>query len=458
MLSKEGIKHNVLNAKQHEREAIVIAEAGQKGSVTIATNMAGRGTDIALGEGVKEVGGLYVIGSERHESRRIDNQLRGRSGRQGDPGESRFFVSFEDELMRLFGGDRMQLMMTQVGMDDDMPISLGILGKTIENAQKKVEARNYDIRKSLVEYDDVLNQQREIIYTLRRKILDIELKTDFNVTDKTLKKDLDIVLNADIEGIQDALDALALNREETWKIEELDNLNFILSPLEKWILKKEFEYIDFLQASQLVDDMKISNVEERQVYQQVMNLLTDEIFEEAVKKMGFKTSVEMFKDLEKKTNVEQAVQLKKLILVSFILHIYAIGVEPMKALSRLLLLEAFDRFWMEHLDTMTDLREGISLRNLAQKDPLVEYKNEGFEMFDEMLRKIDDFVVTRFFKVRLVSNEPERRQQVSRSEDNRPGKVGKQKTVKKGNKVGRNDPCPCGSGKKYKKCCYPKYG
>jgi len=458
MLSKEGIKHNVLNAKQHEREAIIIAEAGQKGSVTIATNMAGRGTDIALGEGVKEVGGLYVIGSERHESRRIDNQLRGRSGRQGDPGESRFFVSFEDELMRLFGGDRMQLMMTQVGMDDDMPISLGILGKTIENAQKKVEARNYDIRKSLVEYDDVLNQQREIIYTLRRKILDIELKTDFNVTDKTLKKDLDIVLNADIEGIQDALDALALNREETWKIEELDNLNFILSPLEKWILKKEFEYIDFLQASQLVDDMKISNVEERQVYQQVMNLLTDEIFEEAVKKMGFKTSVEMFKDLEKKTNVEQAVQLKKLILVSFILHIYDIGVEPMKALSRLLLLEAFDRFWMEHLDTMTDLREGISLRNLAQRDPLVEYKNEGFRMFDDMLKKVDESIVTRFFKVRLVKREEQIPVRVNTDEDKRPGNVGKQKTIKKNKKVGRNDPCPCGSGKKYKKCCFPKYG
>ncbi len=457
MLSKEGIKHNVLNAKQHEREAIVVAEAGQKDSVTIATNMAGRGTDIALGDGVKEVGGLYVIGSERHESRRIDNQLRGRSGRQGDPGESRFFVSFEDELMRLFGGDRMQLMMTQVGMDDDMPISIGILGKTIENAQKKVESRNYDIRKNLVQYDDVLNQQREIIYTLRRKILDIELKTDFNVTDKTLKEDLDIVLNADIEGMQDALDSLALNREDTWEIEILDNLTFILSPLEKWILKKEFEYVDFLQASQLEDDMKISNVEEKKIYQQVMNLLTDETFESAVKKMGFKTSVEMFKDLEKKTNVEQAVQLKKLILVSFILHIYAIGVEPMKALSRLLLLEAFDRFWMEHLDTMTDLREGISLRNLAQRDPLVEYKNEGFRMFDDMLKKVDESIVTRFFKVRLVKREEQVPVKVNTDEDKRPGNVGKQKTIKKNKKVGRNDLCPCGSGKKYKKCCFPKY-
>ena len=457
MLSKEGIKHSVLNAKQHEREAAIVAEAGQKSSVTIATNMAGRGTDIALGDGVTEVGGLYVIGSERHESRRIDNQLRGRSGRQGDPGESRFFVSFEDDLMRLFGGDKMQLMMTQVGMDDDMPISLGILGKTIENAQKKVESRNYDIRKNLVQYDDVLNQQREIIYTLRRKILDIELKTDFNVTDKTLKKDLDTVLNADTEGIQDNLDGLALNREDTWTVEELDSLNFVLSPLEKWILKKEFEYVDFLQASELEDDMKISEVEEKKIYQQIMNLLTDETFESAVKKMGFKTSVEMFKDLEKKSNIEQAVQLKKLILVSLILHIYAIGVEPMKALSRILLLEAFDRFWMEHLDTMTDLREGISLRNLAQRDPLVEYKNEGFKMFDDMLKKVDESIVTRFFKVRLVKREEQIPVKVNSNEDKRPGNVGKQKTIKKNNKVGRNDPCPCGSGKKYKKCCFPKY-
>ena len=177
MLKKEGIKHNVLNAKQHELEAKIVSEAGQLGAVTIATNMAGRGTDIALGEGVKEVGGLYVIGSERHESRRIDNQLRGRSGRQGDPGESKFFVSFEDDLMRIFGGDRMKLIMGQVGLDDDMEISVGLIGKTIENAQKKVEASNYDIRKRLVEYDDVLNQQREIIYTIRRKTLEAKAQT-----------------------------------------------------------------------------------------------------------------------------------------------------------------------------------------------------------------------------------------------------------------------------------------
>jgi preprotein translocase subunit SecA len=233
--------------------------------------MAGRGTDIALGEGVKEVGGLYVIGSERHESRRIDNQLRGRSGRQGDPGESRFYVSFEDELMRLFGGDRMQLIMTQVGLDDDTPIEVGILGKTIENAQKKVEAYNYDIRKHLVEYDDVLNQQREIIYTIRRKILQAETNQKFDISPKTLKHDLEIVKTIDIESIQDHLDGFSFAREESWIAPELDELNYIYSPLEKWILKKELEYIDYLFASEMQDDGNIDNIEERKLFVQIKN-------------------------------------------------------------------------------------------------------------------------------------------------------------------------------------------
>ncbi len=458
MLRKEGIKHNVLNAKQHELEAKIVAEAGQLGAVTIATNMAGRGTDIALGEGVKEVGGLYVIGSERHESRRIDNQLRGRSGRQGDPGESKFFVSFEDDLMRIFGGDRMKMIMGQVGLDDDMEVSVGVIGKSIENAQKKVEASNYDIRKRLVEYDDVLNQQREIIYTLRRKILEIELKSDVKLTEKDLEKDMKIVKEVDIESVQDNFDGFALNRPESWDTYGLRDMKYPFSPLDKWILKKTLEYIDFLIASSLEDDMKIDNIEERGIYTNVINLLTEDLVDVASVTLGYKDTTEMFRKFYTLSRIESTRELKRLILCAFTIHTYSIGVEAMNALSRYLILQSFDRFWMEHLDTMTDLREGISLRNLAQKDPLVEYKNEGFEMFDEMLRKIDDFVVTRFFKVRLVSNEPVRRQQVSRSEDNRPGKVGKQKTVKKGNKVGRNDPCPCGSGKKYKKCCYPKYG
>lgn len=458
MLRKEGIKHNVLNAKQHELEAKVVAEAGQLGAVTIATNMAGRGTDIALGEGVKEVGGLYVIGSERHESRRIDNQLRGRSGRQGDPGESKFFVSFEDDLMRIFGGDRMKMIMGQVGLDDDMEISVGVIGKSIENAQKKVEATNYDIRKRLVEYDDVLNQQREIIYTLRRKILEIDLKNDVKLTEKEMEKDLKAVREMDIENAQDSLDGFALNRPDSWEIYGLKDMKYPFSPLDKWILMKTLEYVDFLIASSLEDDMKIDSIEERGIYTNIINLLTEDLTDIAATSLGYKSSTEMFRKLYTLPRIESTKELKRLILCAFTIHVYSIGVEAMNGLSRYLILQSFDRFWMEHLDTMTDLREGISLRNLAQKDPLVEYKNEGFEMFDEMLRKIDDFVVTRFFKVRLVSNEPVKQQQVTSSEDNRPGKVGKQKTIKKGNKVGRNDPCPCGSGKKYKKCCYPKYG
>lgn len=458
MLSKEGIKHNVLNAKYHEMEAKIVAEAGRIGTVTIATNMAGRGTDIALEKGVKELGGLYVIGSERHESRRIDNQLRGRSGRQGDPGESRFYVSFEDDLMRLFGGERMQMLMSQVGLDDGTPITSGILGRTIENAQKKVESHNYDIRKRLVDYDDVLNQQREIIYTLRKKILEAESSKKIPASKLDLKKELAVAKDLDVESLQDSLDGFSLAREDTWKIPELSEITYPLSPLEKWILKKVLEHLDYLVASQLQDDMKIDNIEERKLYIQIENLLTSELLTQAVKELGYKDTTEMFREMYELQEVERTELLKRVILVSFMIHIYSIGLEPMQQLSKYLILQSFDRFWMEHLDTMTDLREGISLRNLAQRDPLVEYKNEGFNMFEEMLRKIDEFVVTRFFKVRLVRNDSQIPQRVDSNKDTRPGNITKQKTIKKNNKVGRNDPCPCGSGKKYKKCCYPKYG
>jgi len=458
MLSKEGVKHNVLNAKYHEMEAKIVSEAGNIGTVTIATNMAGRGTDIALEEGVKELGGLYVIGSERHESRRIDNQLRGRAGRQGDPGESRFYVSFEDDLMRLFGGERMQMIMSQVGLSDDTPITSGILGRTIENAQKKVEAHNYDIRKRLVDYDDVLNQQREIIYTLRRKILEAESNKKIPASKLDLKKELETAKDMDVESLQDSLDAFSLAREDSWKIQEFKDFIYPFSPLDKWILKKSLDYVDYLVASQLQDDMKIDNIEERKLYIQIVNLLTTELLTEASKELGFKDVIEMFREIYKLEDVKRIELIKKLILVSFVIHTYHIGLEYMQRLSKHLILQSFDRFWMEHLDTMTDLREGISLRNLAQRDPLVEYKNEGFNMFEEMLKKIDEFVVTRFFKVRLVKNEKQRPREVDSNKDVRPGKTTKQKTIRKSKKVGRNDPCPCGSGKKYKKCCYPKYG
>lgn len=463
MLSKEGIAHEVLNAKHHEREAKIIAQAGQKGAVTIATNMAGRGTDIALGEGVRELGGLYIIGSERHESRRIDNQLRGRAGRQGDPGESRFFVSFEDELMRLFGGERMQAIMTQAGLEDDMPISMGILGKTIENAQKKVEAHNYDIRKRLVEYDDVLNKQRNIIYDLRAKVLEIS-STGKEVEEISLEKDIKYATEIDIENLQDVLDGFAVTKKDTWEIEQLEGLKFKLNPLDISILKKLLDYIDVLVQAQLEDDMEIDNVEERNLYIQVKNLLTEEIFERGVKDLSFKNSIEFFRSLEGKNVPEISKELKRLVFVSYIEHIYSIGVEPMRDLSKVLILQGIDRYWMEHLDNMQDLREGISLRNLAQRDPLVEYKNEGFRLFDSMLRSIDENTVNRFFKVRVVRNQSPlqapiqtEKEEIRSLTDNRPGNVSKQQTVKRSKKVGRNDPCPCGSGKKYKKCHYPEF-
>jgi preprotein translocase subunit SecA len=464
MLSKEGITHEVLNAKYHEREAKIVSQAGQKGSVTIATNMAGRGTDIALGDGVVDLGGLYIIGSERHESRRIDNQLRGRAGRQGDPGSSKFYVSFEDELMRLFGGDRMQMIMGQVGMDDNMPISLGILGRTIENAQKRVESHNYDIRKRLVEYDDVLNQQRNIIYGLRTEILEISNQETENL-EVDLEKDVKYVRELDIESLQDKLDGFAVTNEDSWDISLLDDLKFQLTPLDISILKKLLDHIDFLVSSQLEDDMKIDNVEERNLYIQIKNLITEEIFEKSVKRLKFKDSIHFFRELDAKNSVERAAQLKRLTLVSFVEHIYGIGRLPMKELSKVLMLQSIDRYWMEHLDNMQDLREGISLRNLAQRDPLVEYKNEGFRLFEDMLKSVDSNVVSRFFKVRVVRRDTPMRapvqtkkEEVKSLNDNRPGKVSKQQTVRKSGKVGRNDPCPCGSGKKYKKCCYPKYG
>ena len=452
MLSKEGVPHEVLNAKYHEREAKIVSNAGQKGTVTIATNMAGRGTDIALGEGVKELGGLYVIGSERHESRRIDNQLRGRSGRQGDPGETRFYISFEDDLMRLFGGERMQLIMSQVGLEDDIPISLGVLGKTIENAQKRVESHNYDIRKRLVEYDDVLNQQRDIIYALRTNILKIakNKRTDQKFEPKN---DLKLAKELDIELLQDQLDGFTLSKGNSWNIELLNQFTYGYTPLEVWILKEQLAFVDYLFASQRADDMKIDEKEEDKLLNQIKNLLTDEIYEKALKELKYKEN-----DLEDITNV------KKLILIAFILHTQAISQPALKELAKVLILQSFDRFWMEHLDNMADLREGVSLRNLAQRDPLVEYKNEGFEMFDKMFDSINQSVRDRFFKVRVVKKEVphlsgniKTQQSQFIKKDNRPGQVEKQKTVKKSVKVGRNDPCPCGSGKKYKKCCYPKY-
>jgi preprotein translocase subunit SecA len=478
MLAKEGIPHEVLNAKFHEKEARIVQTAGQKGSVTIATNMAGRGTDIALGEGVKELGGLYVIGSERHESRRIDNQLRGRSGRQGDPGKSKFFVSFEDELMRLFAGDRAQAIMGRIGMDDDLPISAGILGNVIENAQKKVEAHNFDIRKRLVEYDDVLNQQRDIVYNLRKRLLTVVEETEVekasaNPDDvEEVKVNEEKIRNLDVDAILEDIEGFTLKDKDTWEVDQLMDMERVYKPYNMWVLKRLVGNIRNVVSAQLADDMKIDDEEERKTVALIKNILTEEFVEEASKKLGYEDSIELFRDFDSKKEItEKESLLMHLTITAFIIHTTSIEEEPMKELVRMTVLQSIDFHWMEHLDAMRDLREGIGMRSMAQKDPLTEYKNEGFMLFEKMLSNIDSAIVNRFFKVRVVRKEEEPAEDAqavhdspdsvvdrmnSRSanvrKDKRPGETTKQQTVVKEEKVGRNDPCPCGSGKKYKKC------
>lgn len=462
LLSKEGVKHNVLNAKQHEREAHIVQSAGQEGQVTIATNMAGRGTDIALGKGIQDLGGLYVIGSERHESRRIDNQLRGRSGRQGDPGKSKFFVSFDDDLMRIFGGDRMMNIMDQVGLEDDIPISMGLLGKTIENAQKRVESHNYDIRKRLVEYDDVLNQQREIVYNMRRGILRVVGAPKKSTSEKLDKKALDKI-NWDV--LTEELDGFSIRNEDSWSFSTLKSFPAVDKPINLWLLRRYVDHVHLLVSSQLKDDMRIDDVEERKTIAQIRSLLTEQLIEEAAKLLGYKNDIEFFKAFDSEKDIaKQEMLLVRLVVTSFIKRVYDLGEGPMNQLAKLLILQTIDNYWMEHLDAMATLREGINMRSLAQKDPLVEYKNEGFSLFEQMHVGIDESVVKRFFKIRVVREEDRARAQalhnatnnLSRpkvSGDNRPGQVVKQATVKRSTpKLGRNEKCYCGSGKKYKHC------
>ncbi|HVX92678.1 MAG TPA: preprotein translocase subunit SecA [Candidatus Dojkabacteria bacterium] len=454
LLSKQGIKHNVLNAKHNELEAKIVRDAGQKGQITIATNMAGRGTDISLGKGVKELGGLYIIGSERHDSRRIDNQLRGRAGRQGDPGKSKFYISFEDELMRLFGGDQMNSIITSLGVNEDIPISLSLLGRTIESAQKKVEAHNYDQRKNLVEYDDVLNKQRDIVYDIRRKVLFLHAKYPKQL--KETKFDVDKLKSFDVNRILDELETFALSDENTWKLEYTNEIYDLSNPILFWMLKKVTDHVKFVFEAQLVDDMKVDNIEERNLFLNLKSFFTDELFEICIKIMGYDTYPDFFRDFDDlETNAQKIEKILQLTIIGYIYHINAIGVEYAIEVSKLLTLQTIGNMWMEHLDTMTDLREGISLRNLAQKDPLVEYKNEGFNLFNKMMSSIDEGVVTRFFKVRAVHKEQETKTFTNQSDKQEGIKVTAAHNTKK---IGRNDPCPCGSGKKYKKCHYPLYG
>ena len=380
LLKKAGLPHEVLNAKNHEREAEIIAKAGEKGAITLATNMAGRGTDIKLGEGVKELGGLCVIGTERHESRRIDNQLRGRAGRQGDPGMSQFFVSFEDDLMRRFGTDRIKMMLQSLGVDDDMAIRSKTLTKSIETAQKRVEGNNYDIRKSLLDYDNVLNEQREIIYNKRNEIIDNESISQ-TVID-TFKETINVLCENHIapEG--------HLTENDKSEIVEYVNTNF---------LKKQN-----LKVEDIID------LKDKDVPEYISSLVIND-YEEKVK------------GLPVRNEFERAISLR-----------------------------VIDSNWVEHMNTMEHLKEGIGLRGYSQTNPVQAYTMEGFELFDKLLDKIDNDISVFLLKAEIRQN-TEMKQTIKGSANDGKEKI--KSTPKKVTKIGRNDPCPCGSGKKYKNCC-----
>ena len=388
LLKKAGIPHNVLNAKYHEKEAAIVAQAGQMGQVTIATNMAGRGTDIVLGEGVPELGGLHIIGTERHESRRIDNQLRGRCARQGDPGSTQFYLSLEDDLMRLFGSDNISGMMDRLGMDEDDPIEHKLVTRSIESAQKKVEARNFDIRKQVLEYDDVMNQQREVIYDQRRKILE---KADLKST----------VLDMASHIVDRSIDMYA--PKEAYS--------------EDWDIQSLIKYAEEFYAPQGM------------LKEETLAEMSREELEEYLHKVA----VDNYNAREAKN-----------------------GPEIMRELENLVMLKVVDSHWMEHLDAMDALREGIGLRAYGQRDPLVEYKFEAYDMFEAMKEAIVDDVVRYMYRVNVVT-QPAVEDHLSHASVNNPNVDGTDEQAKEPvraeHAVGRNDPCPCGSGKKYKNCC-----
>lgn len=391
MLKKQGVPHNVLNAKYHEKEALIVADAGQPGQVTIATNMAGRGTDIVLGEGVAALGGLHILGTERHESRRIDNQLRGRCARQGDPGSSRFYLSLEDDLMRLFGSDNIKGMMDKLGMDEDEPIENKLVTRSIENAQKKVEERNFNIRKQVLQYDDVMNQQREVIYKERRKVLEqADLReTVMEFTHKTVDRALTMYCPPEAYS-------------------------------EDWDLKNLVKYCEEFFAP--FGELKEENLTDlsREELDEYLHKLADDIY------------------AQREADISP---------------------EIMRELENLVMLKVVDNHWMEHLDAMDMLREGVGLRAYGQKDPLVEYKFEAFDMFEAMIEAIEDDVVKYMYRVNVVTQPEAAQSHLENARTNNPtldspeGEGGQQPIVNEGPEIGRNDPCPCGSGKKYKNCC-----
>ena len=442
LLQREGIKHNLLNAKNHEREAEIVAQAGKFGAVTVATNMAGRGTDIKLGgndeflakndlrkagmsdeliaeatgyaettnqeildarrmyteslkkhqavidveaEKVREAGGLFIIGTERHDSRRIDNQLRGRAGRQGDPGETRFYLSLDDDLMRLFGGDRITALMDRLDVDENMPIETKMLTKTIENAQTSVESRNFQARKSTLEYDDVMNKQREIIYGQRKQVLD--------------GMDIREVINGMISGM--VADSVGTAFGDKKKLDD-EAFHVMMHSLEGTFFSKD----TFAQS-------------------EIMDLSAEECIDLFTNK-----AMEVYN--AKEQEVTPAV---------------------MREVERVIMLRVVDEYWMEHIDAMSDLRQGIRLRAYAQSDPVIAYKQESLHMFEEMIDAIREDTVRRLYSVRLKNDQEVKRERVASGITEGRGDGSVKKQPRRVQKVGRNDPCPCGSGKKYKKCC-----
>lgn len=384
MLTREGIKHQILNAKFHEQEAEIVAHAGEAGNVTIATNMAGRGTDIKLDDVSKEVGGLKIIGTERHESRRIDNQLRGRSGRQGDPGESRFYISLEDDLMRLFGSEKLMGMFTSLGVAENEQIEHKMLTSAIEKAQRKIEGNNYGIRKNLLEYDQVNNEQREIIYKERRMVLDGMNMRDsiYKMITETVEHAVDMCLSDDVE-------------QEEWDFNEINTVLLPTIPLKPLSLER----VEGMKKNQVKQSLK----------------------EEAVKLYE-----------EKEAEFPEAEQLREL--------------------ERVILLKVIDQKWMDHIDDMDQLRQGIGLQAYGQRDPKVEYKMQAYEMFDSMIAAIQETTLRLLYHVRL--EQKVEREQVAQVTGTNKDESGPKKPVQRvEKKVYPNDPCPCGSGKKYKQCC-----
>ncbi|MFH1091014.1 MAG: preprotein translocase subunit SecA [Pseudomonadota bacterium] len=386
-LKVRGIPHNVLNAKHHAKEAEIVAQAGQEGLVTISTNMAGRGTDIVLGPSVPKLGGLHILGTERHESRRIDNQLRGRSGRQGDPGSSRFYLSLEDDLLRIFGGDRLQGIMGRLGMRDGEPIEHNLISRAIESSQKKVEAHNFEVRKHLLEYDDVMNQQRAIIYQKRKEIFQGE----------NTRQEIFEMIEEQAEGL-----VQAYTNQKTFP-EEWD-----LDSLKTEVLKLFALRLELAEAEGLN--------------------------QEALKDIIVKAAKAIYEEKEK-----------------------AIGPVVMRDLERYILLQCVDNQWKDHLLSMDHLKEGIGLRGYGQRDPLREYQREAFDMFAEMIERVGTDSLTYLFHVQIAREDdlqkvaPKEQEMYYSSGDEDSSRP--QPVKRKEKKIGRNDPCPCGSGKKYKKCC-----